>query len=375
MSGQIPQSEQPSRTISDANLKSNTRGGGKYQVQQHTFPSDLFTAGPAKYANSWMMININAMEQSKFFDKYPAATLSDAEQAEIRRRETVSDVRNNSVEGAIGNAATSGAAIGVASNIGNLKLQSFFSGNKAARQQALVGAASQLGARAVTGGVTGAAAVGFAVGTAGTAVRETKRIAAAIQLPMPNNLVTVYNARWGDDPTNMFDLMMRGLGNLTTGVTDAAAAASLGANAIMQNQGLSAATGLAANPKREMYFDSVGFRHFSLMYKLYAKTPQEAQAIRSITDLLKFHMHPEYKSAGRYTFVYPSEFDITFYHKTDENLWINKVATCVLTDLNVNYTPDGLWAQHSGGEPNAIELQMAFRELTVLTKETILSGF
>lgn len=349
--------------------------GGKYSVEQLTFPSDLFSAGPAKYANSWMMININMLEQSKYLGQTAQADLSKSEAEAANRRDANTDARNNSVAGLAGSAATTGAVVGAASVIKDLKMTDFLVKNKSARNAALAKAGAEVLGKSLRGAAIGGAAVGIVAASAGTAKRETKRIAAAIQLPMPNDLITSYGARWGEDSTNLFDVMARGLGNLGSGVVDAAAAASLGAAGIIQAQGLSAATGLAVNPKKEMFFESIDFRTFQLGYKLYPKSAQEARIIHDIIFHLKFHMHPEYKSEGRYTFVYPSEFDITFFHRGEENDWVNKIATCVLTNLNVNYTPDGQWAQHSEGQPNAIQIQMTFKELTVLTKEMIDKGF
>lgn len=374
------ESQQPIavRRVNTSRNRSTDAGasGGKYNVEQLTFPSDLFSAGPAKYNNSWMMININMLQQSKYSKNTAMADLTEAERAADKRRDGEADARGNSQAGAIGNAALSAGVVRGATELGKVNMGSILTKSGAARNQAIMKQAiSVFGKAAGTAAVTGAA-VGAVVLTAGTASRETKRIAAAIQLPMPNQLTSAYNMKWGDDSTAMFDAMMRGLGNFApSSIGDAASAATLGTGKLVNAQGLSAATGLAYNPKKEMYFESVGFRQFTLNYDLYPKTAQEADIIRNIVFMLKFHMHPEYKSEGRYTFVYPSEFDITFYHRGKENEWINKVATCVLTDLQVNYTPDGLWAAHSEGEPNKIQLSMTFRELTVLTKEMIDEGF
>jgi hypothetical protein len=87
-------------------------------------------------------------------------------------------------------------------------------------------------------------------------------------------------------------------------------------------------------------------------------------------------MHPEYKSEGRYTFIYPSEFDITFFtNDGEENRWVTKIGTCILTDMSVNYTPDGQWVNHRDGAPNAFEVSLSFKELGILTKEDIAEGY
>ena len=350
--------------------------GGKYAVEQLTFPQDLF-GGVSKYGYSWVMININMLEQSKYLREISDVNLTQAEKDQDNRRNTQADQRNNSVAGAIANAAVSGAAVAAVKGIADTKFGKYLgpAASGARGQMALKDLAAIL-PTALKGSALAAASVTPALLYAGTAKRETRRIAAAIQFPMPNDLITRYSMSWGEDPTNVFDAMMRGAGNLVQGgVTEGLAAASLGLNSIAQNYGLSAATGLAVNPKKEMYFQSVGFRNFTLDYKFHPRNEQEALVLKNIIFQLKFHMHPEYKAEGRYTYIYPSEFDITFYHRGEENQWVNKIATCVLTDMSVNYTPDGLWVQHDKGIPNTVNLSLQFRELTVLTKEMIDEGF
>lgn len=352
--------------------------GGKYAVDQLTFPQDLFTSGPAKYANSWVMININMLEQSNYLKELADVNLDAAEREQVNRRQTVADQRNNgSPASAIAQAAVSGAAVGAVKSLSDVNISKYIGpAATGARGRMVREDLAKVGRDSLKGAAITAVSVAPALLYAGTAKRETKRIAAAIQLPMPNQLNTRYSAGWSEDATNVFDAMMRGAANVTEGgMTEGLAAAGLGANAIAQNYGLSAATGLAVNPKKEMYFHSVGFREFDLAYKLYPKNEQEARILKNIIFQLKFHMHPEYKAEGRYTFIYPSEFDITFFHKGVENTWINKIATCVLTDFTVDYTPDGLWAQHDKGIPNVTQITMKFKELTVLTKEMIDEGF
>ena len=87
-------------------------------------------------------------------------------------------------------------------------------------------------------------------------------------------------------------------------------------------------------------------------------------------------MHPEHKSAGNFTYIYPSEFDITFYTAGGkENTYVSKIATCILQSMRVNYTPDGQWATHENGAPVAVQISLSFKELTVLTKDKIDEGY
>jgi hypothetical protein len=86
-------------------------------------------------------------------------------------------------------------------------------------------------------------------------------------------------------------------------------------------------------------------------------------------------MHPEYKDANRFLYVYPSEFDIRYYNNGVENLNIHRHTSCVLTDMNVMYTPQGVYTAFEGGAPSQINVTLTFRELAQLSKETIEDGY
>jgi hypothetical protein len=346
----------------------NADGAGKYDVEMWTYPSDLFGTGAAKYGKSWVMININVQKNTAKSEAFgQGVDINKSEQ----RRFNEATARNNTVAGAVASGAASGAAVGAASSFSLDKLL-----NPATRKAAGV----EIATAGVKGALTGAAAT-LPIAIAGTATRETKRIRHAIQLPMPNNLITGYSAQWGEADTNIFDLAMRAPSMAAGAVSkamlgDVAAAQALAVQGALGGGGASVASGLAANPKKEVVFDNMGFRTFTLEYKFYPRDEQEASKIYYILYQLKYHMHPEYFSEGRFTYVYPSEFDITFYNSDGNELtWVNKIATSVLTDLRVNYTPEGTWAAHEGGNPNAIQVQMTFKELSILTKENIDQGF
>lgn len=342
----------------------------KYDLQSFTYPENLFSS-KEEFGNTWMMINVNVLEQSKYFSEDTTVALDPQEQG---RRWTEADARGQTVGQATGALATSGAVVG--------GVTAFIAG----------GDAVSVGQGATRGAVGGGAAA-IPIMAAGTAQRTTKRLKAAIQLPMPGNIITPYNAEWGADDTKLFDLAMRapGMGldilrdgaRVVTGdfesiqksgasVADAATSMALSINSTFGNAGVSAAAGLASNPKKEMFFQGVDFRNFSFDYRFYPKNEKESLYIKRIVDLLKFHMYPEYRSKDRFTFIYPSEFDITFFKQDGkENPWVNKIATCALVGMTVNYTPTGMWATHYDGSPVMINLSMTFKELSILTKENL----
>ena len=82
-------------------------------------------------------------------------------------------------------------------------------------------------------------------------------------------------------------------------------------------------------------------------------------------------MHPEFKSENAFLYIYPSEFDVTYYKGGTENLNIHRHTSCVLTEVNVNYTPNGVFSTFDNGMPTQITLSLTFKELQLLSKETI----
>ena len=248
-----------------------------------------------------------------------------------------------------------------------------------------------MGAAGAAVGALGAAAIGFNANNGDapkgedrspTFTRPQKRLKSAIALYIPNQLSTRYSAQWGEVDTAMFSAVARGgeeIGRAFEGDTSSKRTGGLvgevlGAAALTATPGGAAAgvlTGLAANPKKEQAFQQVDFRTFQFEYQFAPKSSKEAQAVLNIIRTFKYHMHPEFKSEDAFLYVYPSEFDITYYHGDKENLNIHRHTSCVLTELNVNYTPNGVFNTFADGMPTQINVVMTFKELMLLSKETI----
>ena len=345
-------------------------GNARYDLKNFTYPPDLFRKADT-FTDCWLMININVQDRTlKGNNQYKPVELNENEK---KRRQPygMQDVN-----------PTTGAGTAAAIAVGTFALKDYLKGPKNYGGNTTKAALGRLTSAAGVG--TGAALPFLMVKELGK--RKAVRISTAIQLPMPNQITTNYSAQWGSENTVLMDLMARlgpqalGSNNQTNGtmarLEDPLANFVLATAQIAGSGSISAATGLAANPKKELIFDSVDFRTFSMNYKFYPKSREESIQLQNVINELKYHMHPSYLTEGKFTFVYPSEFDITFYAKDGkENTYINKIATCVLTNLVVNNTPDGLWAAHDEGAPNGIDIQMSFKELSLMTKESIDLGF
>ena len=138
----------------------------------------------------------------------------------------------------------------------------------------------------------------------------------------------------------------------------------------------------AENKFFESTFNEVGFRKFSYTWKFTPRNPKESEVAHDIIKTFKFHMLPELPEVGdfgRY-FVVPASFDIFYMFRGDENEWVNKVSTCVLHNMDINYSPGTYqtFRPHQGKKgapPIEIDMKLDFTETQIITKAEALKGF
>lgn len=142
--------------------------------------------------------------------------------------------------------------------------------------------------------------------------------------------------------------------------------------------------GAVANPQLELLYSSPSLRSFRFDFMFYPRSTKEAIEVQRILDRLRFHQAPEILGAenigglGGFFLVPPSEFDIKFFYNGMENPNIPKISTCVLTNLDIDYAPNGFSTYEiptqptprkgQTGMPVAIRLSMEFKETEMLTK-------
>ena len=139
---------------------------------------------------------------------------------------------------------------------------------------------------------------------------------------------------------------------------------------------------MAINPHKEVIFNGLGFRHFTFKFRFTPTSEAEAVNVDNIIRAFKFYASPEIDPAyaGR-AWIYPAEFDIQYYSNGAENLFLNKISTCALTDININYTGVGHWAAFrpaasiQGNPSVCTELSLTFTELEILQKRRVLDGY
>ena len=138
--------------------------------------------------------------------------------------------------------------------------------------------------------------------------------------------------------------------------------------------------GLVHNPMIEMLYSSPEFRQFRFDFMFYPRSQKEAKEVQKILRKLQFHQAPEIRKDSYSVFLIPpSEFDIKFYYNGHENPNIQKISTCVLENIDVDYAPGGFSTYEVPGQfkpteggtgmPVAIRLSLSFKETEFMTKD------
>jgi hypothetical protein len=172
-------------------------------------------------------------------------------------------------------------------------------------------------------------------------------------------------------------------GGLIAGQTAIEAAGSVNVLGLGTNQNTARVAGAAIlgavrNPMLEMIYSSPNFRTFQFDFSFYPRDEKEALEVQRIIERFRFHQAPEFRKETQGFLIPPSEFDIRFYYGGGQNPNIPKIATCVLTSVDINYAPNGFSAYEIPGEsqpslgrtgmPVAIQMNLQFTEKTYLTK-------
>ena len=166
------------------------------------------------------------------------------------------------------------------------------------------------------------------------------------------------------------------------------------------------ASGLAISNKMELQFEGVERRDFSYSFTFIPKSEQEAQIVEEIVYAFKKNMLPSYvdsvnldlnpfmkgktnvKLNGKIMRV-PNIFDIEYQHKGKRNPFLNRVSSCYLQGMDVEYggsrfkayepttTNDrkGYEGGGNGPPPQRTTINLQFREIEKMSQERIEAGF
>lgn len=344
----------------NAPTSSDTFDENKYNITNLQYPDDLLS-NRAEYGQNYVVFYINVAADSKL--------------AKDPKTQTVDDFtpRENST------------LVGQAQRLDLSKTQ------VAGIQIGAGFALGALGQSSFAGAGIGAIGAGAVASQTSQFQGKTKRLKTAIAMHMPNlGVAPRYTVTYDEKNMAVEGAVIETLGASSSLIKSIMAGstpdvkqfkdslpAGAAANIALSTPGGDIAQklgGIAPNPRREQLFRQVEFRTFQMRFEFYPRDKKEADNVKNIIREFKYHMHPEYKDTNAFLYVYPSEFDIIYYHGTEENTNIHKHTSCVLTELSVNYEPQGQFTAFDDGTPTQMNIDLTFKELVPLTKETIEKG-
>jgi hypothetical protein len=238
--------------------------------------------------------------------------------------------------------------------------------------------------------------------------------AKSIILYMPEDLSTGYKAGWtgknissvgasalatagstgfGGD-SNAVDQIVNGfgeawdrLGPITGAKVVQGVVSKVSGESLELNDVFGATRGVILNPNSELLFNGLDMRNFSLSYKLVPRNEKEAADIKEICKIFKTAMLPKSSPAPGTFPVFeglsinqgtgikvgfisvPNLCRVSFMRGAKLNSDVTQYKMCAITQVDINYTPDGAYATHTDGSMVAIGLTLSFQETKLVYAE------
>ena len=156
----------------------------------------------------------------------------------------------------------------------------------------------------------------------------------------------------------------RGIANLKRGVLS-----KLGGGFVQAGLGLAVNNHLSVG-----YKGPSGFRDHSFAFKFFPKNKSESDTVKAI--LKDFHngstprMTESYSAGGVSAsafFKSPRHWTIKFLTNGNPNKYLHEIKTSVITQMQTNYDPISMVSFHQDGSPIQIDLNLTFKEISLVT--------
>lgn len=338
----------------------------KYTIKNLKFPEDVETS-PDLLHSIVFYINIRSNSKYKTSDNTTGPALTDGQLSKSAVLKAMGASTAIAVGAGVGS-TVAGAASGAIKSLSASGISKRISGGGGVAVNAIRGgltpALKTVGTAAAGAAITGITAMAF---TESNMFRLKGAITLAVQAP-PKASYKIGYEEW--DMGTMIGAS--NVGNLLSGETaQAALVKSLKIPGVVGapdfGKGIQKATGQTTNPFRTVLFKEVDLRTFQYQYKFMPKSQEEAKTVLDIINEFKFHMHPEF-STDKVFLIHPSEFNIVYNYKGAENKKWHKIATCVLTGLDIDGGTERL-AYFQDGQFAEINMTLTFKETEMLTRD------
>ena len=222
----------------------------------------------------------------------------------------------------------------------------------------------------------------------------------SILLFMPEDVNTQYGANWGGVGTGVgqrgfaevIGTKEKDLGTMWKStldtfkggvVIDGYAVAknmmslTMGGN-MTTDQLISGVSGRIINPNVELMYEAPELRGFNLNFKMMPRDRNESKDIFTICQTLKKAMLPSWggKIKGGEVGVgslltLPKIVSVKFMTGNRLNKYVTQYKPCAITNVSINYTPDGSYATYQDGSPVATMLSVQFKELKLVFEQEV----
>ena len=150
--------------------------------------------------------------------------------------------------------------------------------------------------------------------------------------------------------------------------------------------------GIVINPNAELLYDAPEMREIGMIFKMIPQSREEAINIRKICQAFRKAALPHWGAKGgelvenveglkKDTSIdqtregnwirVPNLCKFTFMKGATEHPYITQFKPCAISNVEVNYTPDGTYATYEDGAPIATELRVNFMETKLIFSQEI----
>ena len=163
-----------------------------------------------------------------------------------------------------------------------------------------------------------------------------------------------------------------GVGNeaVATDIVNKQIAASavniFGAN-VTVNQLLARGNGEIINPNMELLFGGPTLRNFRFNFKLTPRNEKEAEQVKLIIRAFKRNMAPQAQGgtldSGTWFLKTPNVFKLRYRSGRTDHPFLHRFKQCFLSDMQVTYTGEGVYATYDDKTPVSMVLDLSFKEI------------
>ncbi len=235
---------------------------------------------------------------------------------------------------------------------------------------------------------------------AGNFGKKARSFAGTIQLYMPQDVSTSFASQWGGKEfSNMTAGVLSGLKDPAQALTDGARTLPAGmvglktdtirwllnqANqTVTQNDVMAGTSNAILNPNVELMFGGPQLRNIGFKWKMSARSNNEAQDINSICKIFKYQSLATYDGhkddgdeitniSGWGNFIkIPDLVRMRLMMGGKPHPYLSQYKALALTNVDINYTPDGSYTTYEGGMPTSVELSIQMVETKIVYKDDI----